>query len=119
MTNKTEREDVQRGEPNSQAVFHATYDADGNLATIDRHTPHDTLNDHNMMILDAVEQTYRNREIGLVRATIAAVLEAFGETELALDMNSQRTIWDRWVLKGEQMGDESQLMYYLTPKDAT
>ncbi len=76
------------------------------------------------ILLQAVEDYYRGAEEQIMRATVAAVLEATEvqtdsgnfkfSWQVTIDLDKQRTIWDRFTLTSNM--DDDSVTFYLTLK---
>lgn len=80
----------------------------------------------NLFVQNQLDEHYREAQTSIVRATVAAVMEAGinlnaellerGETTCIMNLEKQRTIWDRWELDTQRNPEETEVTFTLTRK---
>lgn len=53
------------------------------------------------------------QQTGIVRATVAACMEAAGLTTLSMNLDAQRTIWDRWEFETARNPEHTHVTFSL------
>lgn len=67
-------------------------------------------------LADAVAEHYESQQTSIVRATVAAVMEAAGLTTLSINVERQATVWDRVELFTDRNDEQTHVTFTLTPR---
>lgn len=67
-------------------------------------------------VADQVAEHMQAQQTSMVRATVAAVMEAAGLTTLTINMDRQGTIWDRVEMFTDRDDEQTHVTFTLTPR---
>lgn len=77
----------------------------------------------NLAVQEGLDEHYREAQTSIIRATVAAVMEAAlvntaqaDAFTLVMNLEAQRTIWDRFEFETARSDDGSKVVFTLTRK---
>lgn len=72
--------------------------------------------DKEQYLADRVAEHYESQQTGIVRATVAAVMEAAALQTLTISMDAQRTVWDRLELATDRNPESTHVTFRIDPR---